>query len=273
MKFGSRSLGKVSPPPSTEGSIKRPWWKRWYGILGIIVAVLCVLGFLVSLFSPEKTVPDVVGKSVPEAQEILKAEGFTNVSVDLVDKNRDLEDGDYEVVRQDPRSGRSIKTVNKVTLTAKPNEEAAAKLKAQAEAEERKQAEAEKRAAEEAERKKAEAKKRAADAEAAEKAPLQKIDKVEGYQRCVDLLTGWQQGVSTSEPIADSAKWTEKRSKDHQWEYELAFKAKLHAQGETAYIVMRCRVYFESYDGEHTFIDASQSSVEHMPVSKWDAWH
>lgn len=259
-------------PPGTEGFVKKPWWKRWYGVLAIVLAALFVLGVLVALFSPEKQVPTVIGKGVPEAQKILSAEGFTNVAVNRVDEKPQLEDSDYEVVRQDPLPGSSIRSVAEITLTAQPSKEAVAKLKKRTEDAERKEAEAKKRT-EDAERKEAEAKKRA---EAAERASLQKIDKREGYRRCVEWLTGQQQGEGTNEPIADSAKWVEKRVKDgpkYTWHYDLAFKAKLRAQDVTAYAVVTCRVYSGSYDGvDETFIDATQSNIERMSQSEWDAW-
>ena len=54
-------------------------WKRWQKWTAGIVGALFALGVMGSFI--EKEVPNVVGSSLPDAIQVLKAEGFGTVSV------------------------------------------------------------------------------------------------------------------------------------------------------------------------------------------------
>ncbi|KFI92388.1 excalibur domain protein [Bifidobacterium saguini DSM 23967] len=50
---------------------KKPWYKRWWGILIIALFTIGLIGYI---FTPSKNIPDVTGQTVAEAKTTLNQE-------------------------------------------------------------------------------------------------------------------------------------------------------------------------------------------------------
>jgi len=87
-------------------------------LLGIFLIILLVMGsiFVIPMFNkvPNIKVPDVSGLTVIEAEEILLQKGFTVNTETKKESSDDYEAGD--VIRTEPRAGRSIKKGKEITL-------------------------------------------------------------------------------------------------------------------------------------------------------------
>ena len=65
-------------PPRSKP--KKPFYKKWWGILLIIIVTLTLIGVAAILLAPSKKVPNVVGKTYSEAEKILDDAGFSSVT-------------------------------------------------------------------------------------------------------------------------------------------------------------------------------------------------
>lgn len=92
---------------------KKPWYKRWWGMLLI---VLLVIGVINAIFTPSKTLPDVVGQTAAQAKTILERDGFKQVTITPETKGGD---GKWKVESQTPDPGSKQKTSTSITLTVK----------------------------------------------------------------------------------------------------------------------------------------------------------
>ena len=95
-------------------------WKRWQKWTADIVGALFALGVMGSFI--EKEVPNVVGSSLPDAIQVLKAEGFGTVSVTDEHGTTVLKshyaDG-FQVTAQAPGAGVRAKVSKGVSLTVR----------------------------------------------------------------------------------------------------------------------------------------------------------
>ena len=95
-------------------------WKRWQKWTAGIVGALFALGVMGSFI--EKEVPNVVGSSLPDAIQVLKAEGFGTVSVTDEHGTTVLKshyaDG-FRVTAQAPGAGVKAKVSKGVSLTVR----------------------------------------------------------------------------------------------------------------------------------------------------------
>lgn len=95
-------------------------WKRWQKWTAGIVGALFALGVMGSFI--EKEVPNVVGSSLPDAIQVLKAEGFGTVSVTDEHGTTVLKshyaDG-FQVTAQAPGAGVRAKVSKGVSLTVR----------------------------------------------------------------------------------------------------------------------------------------------------------
>lgn len=95
-------------------------WKRWQKWTAGIVGALFALGVMGSFI--EKEVPNVVGSSLPDAIQVLKAEGFGTVSVTDEHGTTVLKshyaDG-FQVTAQAPGAGVKAKVSKGVSLTVR----------------------------------------------------------------------------------------------------------------------------------------------------------
>lgn len=92
---------------------KKPWYKRWWGIL--IIAML-VLSAIVYTFTPSKPIPNVVDQSVAEAKATLEKDGFKTITVTPDTKGKDRK---WKVEEQTPEAGQKEKTSTSTTLIVK----------------------------------------------------------------------------------------------------------------------------------------------------------
>lgn len=92
---------------------KKPWYKRWWGILIIVFLVLSVIGYI---FTPSKPVPNVVDQTVAEAKATLEKDGFKTVTVTPDVKGSEKK---WKVEKQTPEAGQKEKTSTTITLTVK----------------------------------------------------------------------------------------------------------------------------------------------------------
>lgn len=90
---------------------KKPWYKRWWGILIIVFLVLSVIGYI---FTPSKPVPNVVDQTVAEAKATLEKDGFKTVTVTPDVKGSEKK---WKVASQTPEPGSKNKTSVSITLT------------------------------------------------------------------------------------------------------------------------------------------------------------
>lgn len=92
---------------------KKPWYKRWWGLTIIVLLTIGVIGYI---FTPSKSIPDVVGQTVAEARTILEKDGFKTITVTPDTKGKDRK---WKVEEQTPEAGQKEKTSTAITLTVK----------------------------------------------------------------------------------------------------------------------------------------------------------
>lgn len=240
-------------PPRTKP--KKPFYKKWWGILLIIIVALTLIGVVAMLLAPSKKVPDVVGKTYSEAQKILDDAGFSSVTPQPKDGEVILAVSSSEVVAQDPQPGATAKVTTQIKLTiSRANIEKKEKA-----------AEAEK-----------EAKADPLNSNKA-KADIAAINIEQGQQRCHELLERKQGDAGRLEidwATMKKTPWVQLENKDpEQGDYGLILEAKGKAivQGikEPALAIVKCSVY--EMDGE-TYVDGTNTSFTTMDKVKWDAW-
>lgn len=240
-------------PPRTKP--KKPFYKKWWGILLIVIVALTLIGVAAMLLAPSKKVPDVVGKTYGEAQKILDAAGFSSVTPKPKDGEIILAVSTSEVVAQDPKAGATAKVTTQITLTiSRANIEKKEKA-----------AEAEK-----------EAKADPLNSQKA-KADIAAINIEQGQQHCHELLERKQGDAGRLEIDWSTMKktpWVQVENKDpEQGEYGLILEAKGKAivQGikEPALAIVKCSVY--EMDGE-TYVDGTNTNFTTTDKPTWDAW-
>ena len=240
-------------PPRTKP--KKPFYKKWWGILLIVVVALTLIGVAAVILAPSKQVPNVVGKTYSEAQKILDDAGFSSVTSKPKDGEIILAVSSSEVVAQDPQPGATVKVTTQITLTiSRANIEKKEKA-----------AEAEK-----------EAKADPLNSNKA-KADIAAINIEQGQQRCHELLEGKQGDAGRLEidwATMKKTPWVQVENKDpEQGKYGLILEAKGKAivQGldTPALAVVKCSVY--EMDGE-TYVDGTNTNFTTMDKGKWDAW-
>lgn len=82
------------------------------------IAIVLLIGLTLSgcSESPRITVPDVTGKALSEAHDILRDQGFSNIT--SVDKDgKDADEKEWIVLSQDPQAGDSTSASTTITLT------------------------------------------------------------------------------------------------------------------------------------------------------------
>lgn len=92
---------------------KKPWYKRWWGITIIVFLIISAIGYI---FTPSKSIPNVVGQTVSEARTTLEKEGFEDITVTPETKGHDKK---WKVEKQTPEAGQEEKTSTTITLTVK----------------------------------------------------------------------------------------------------------------------------------------------------------
>lgn len=240
-------------PPRTKP--KKPFYKKWWGILLIVIVALTLIGVVAMLLAPSKKVPNVVGKTYAEAEKILDNAGFSSVTPTPKDGEIIFAVSSAEVVAQDPQPGTTAKVTTQIKLTiSRANIE---KKEKAAEAEKEKKADP-------LNSKKA-------------KADIAAINIEQGQQRCHELLERKQGDAGRLEIDWSTMKktpWVQSEYKDpEQGKYGLILEAKGKAivQGleNPALAVVKCSVY--EMDGE-TYVDGTNTSFTTMDKVKWDAW-
>lgn len=240
-------------PPRTKP--KKPFYKKWWGILLIILVALTIIGAAAIIFAPSKQVPNVVGKTYSEAEKILDDAGFSSVTSQSKEGELILARSSAEVVAQDPKAGETEKVTTQITLTiSRANIEKKEKA-----------AEAEK-----------EAKADPLNSNKA-KADIAAINIEQGQQSCHELLERKQGDVGRLEIDWSTMKktpWVQLENKDpEQGSYGLILEAKGKAivQGleNPALAVVKCSVYT---DGGETYVDGTNTSFTTIDKGKWDTW-
>lgn len=240
-------------PPRSKP--KKPFYKKWWGILLIIIVALTLIGVAAILLAPSKKVPDVVGKTYSEAEKILDEAGFSSVTPQPKDGEIIFAVSSAEVVAQDPQPGTTAKVTTQIKLTiSRANIEKKEKA-----------AEAEKKAkADPLNSNKA-------------KADIAAINIEQGQQRCHELLERKQGDAGRLEIDWSTMKktpWVQSEYKDpEQGKYGLILEAKGKAIVEgldtPALAVVKCSVY--EMDGE-TYVDGTNTNFTTVDKVKWDAW-
>lgn len=240
-------------PPRTKP--KKPFYKKWWGILLIIIVALTLIGIITPFLAPSKQVPNVVGKTYGEAQKILDDAGFSSVTPTPKDGEVILAVSSAEVVAQDPQPGETAKVTTQIKLTiSRANIEKKEKA-----AEVEKEAKADPLNSDKA------------------KADIAAINIEQGKQRCHELLERKQGDAGRLEidwATMKKTPWVQSEYKDpEQGKYGLILEAKGKAivQGleKPALAVVKCSVY--EMDGE-TYVDGTNTSFTTMDKVKWDAW-
>lgn len=240
-------------PPRSKP--KKPFYKKWWGILLIIIVTLTLIGVAAILLAPSKKVPNVVGKTYSEAEKILDDAGFSSVTPQPKDGEIILAVSSAEVVAQDPQPGVTVKVTTQIKLTiSRANIE---KKEKAAEAEKDKKADPLN--------------------SAKAKADIAAINIEQGQQRCHELLERKQGDAGRLEidwATMKKTPWVQSEYKDpEQGKYGLILEAKGKAivQGleNPALAVVKCSVY--EMDGE-TYVDGTNTSFTTMDKVKWDAW-
>lgn len=239
----------------TRTKPKKPFYKKWWGILLIIVVALTLIGVAAVLLAPSKQVPNVVGKTYSEAQKILDEAGFSSVTPQPKDGEIILAVSSAEVVAQDPQPGATVKVTTQIKLTiSRANIE---KKEKAAEAEKEKKADP-------------------LNSNKA-KADIAAINIEQGQQRCHELLERKQGDAGRLEidwATTKKTPWVQVENKDpEQGKYGLILEAKGKAivQGldTPALAVVKCSVY--EMDGE-TYVDGTNTNFTTVDKAKWDAW-
>ena len=248
-------MSTQAPQLPQRSKTKKPFYKKWWGILLIIIVALTLIGVAAILLAPSKKVPDVVGKTYGEAQKILDDAGFSSVTPTPKAGEIIFAVSSAEVVAQDPQPGTTAKVTTQIKLTIS-----------------RANIEKKEKAVE------AEKKKKADPLNSAKaKADIAAINIEQGQQRCHELLERKQGDAGRLEIDWSTMKktpWIQLENKDpEQGKYGLILEAKGKAivQGleNPALAVVKCSVY--EMDGE-TYVDGTNTSFTTMDKVKWDAW-
>lgn len=234
---------------------KKPFYKKWWGILLIIIVALTLIGVAAMILAPSKQVPNVVGKTYSEAQKILDDAGFSSVTPKPKDGEIILAVSSAEVVAQDPQPGATAKVTTQIKLTiSRANIE---KKEKAAEAEKKKKADP-------------------LNSNKA-KADIAAINIEQGQQRCHELLERKQGDAGRLEidwATMKKTPWVQVENKDpEQGKYGLILEAKGKAivQGldTPALAVVKCSVYEM---GGETYADGTNTNFTTVDKAKWDAW-
>lgn len=100
----------MSENTTTPEAVRKPWWKRKWGIALIILGVLVAIGAFFSPSAPKEKMPDLTGYSVKNAREVLKNRGFKGVvTVETKDgKPLLLASDDGVIGGQEPKNGELV---------------------------------------------------------------------------------------------------------------------------------------------------------------------
>lgn len=248
-------MSTQAPQLPSRSKPKKPFYKKWWGILLIIIVTLTLIGVAAILLAPSKKVPNVVGKTYGQAEKILDDAGFISVTPQPKDGEIIFAVSSAEVVAQDPQPGATAKVTTQIKLTiSRANIEKKEKA-----------AEAEKKAkADPLNSNKA-------------KADIAAINIEQGQQRCHELLERQQGDAGRLEIDWSTMKKTPRVQTEYkdpeQGSYGLILEAKGKAivQGldTPALAVVKCTVY--EMDGE-TYVDGTNTTFTTMDKVKWDAW-
>lgn len=240
------------PPRSKLSKPKKPFYKKWWGILLIILVSLTIIGAAAIILAPSKQVPNVVGKTYSEAEKILDDAGFSSVTSQSKEGELILAISSAEVVAQDPKAGETVKVTTQITLTIS----------------------------------RANIDKQEKEVQSAKSDPLQSdkaksdiaaINIEQGQERCHELLERKQGDAGRLEIDWSTMKktpWIQLENKNpEQGSYGLILEAKGKAivQGldEPALALIKCSVY--PSEGE-TYVDGTNTSFTTTDKAKWDAW-